>query len=240
MIDGCEDQDRAWKFMKWYVGDSCQIDYSNEMAAILGPSAKHPTANISALESLPWTRAEYEQIKYQFDNLASIPNYPGAYIVGRYTKFAFLDAYNDNQNPVASLLGYIDYINDEITRKREEFDLEALDKEAEQTTLAVRRMQQAEEALKKAKEDSRYSASYDAKLEEIFKEISGYSTEDYDRLRELAADLTALNSDLFGTGNRETDIEKDAELEKEKIYKAAFYLVDAAKWLETYEAYKYA
>ncbi|MBR2347002.1 MAG: extracellular solute-binding protein [Clostridia bacterium] len=240
MIDGCEDKERAWKFMKWYVGDSCQIDYSNEMAAILGPSAKHPTANISALESLPWTRAEYEQIKFQFDNLASIPNYPGAYIVGRYTKFAFLDAYNDNQNPVTSLLGYIDYINDEITRKREEFDLEALDKTAEQTTLAVRRMQQAVEALNKAKEDSRYSSSYDAKLDEIFKELADYSTEDYGRLRELAADLTALNADLFGTGNREQDIAEDAELEKDKIYKAAFYLADAAKWLETYEAYKYA
>ena len=238
MIDGCEDKGRAWTFMKWYVSDSCQIDYSNEMAAILGPSAKHPTANITALESLPWTRAEYEQIKNQFDNLASIPNYPGAYIVGRYTKFAFLDAYNDNQNPVASLLGYIDYINDEITRKREEFDLEALDKEAKQTTLAVKRLQQAEEALNKAKSDSRYSSAYDAKVDEILKEIAEYTTEDYDRLRELAKDLSALNADLFGTGNRDSDIEKDAELEKEKIYKAAYYLTDAAKWLETYEAYK--
>ena len=30
-----------------------------------------------------------------------------------------------------------------------------------------------------------------------------------------------------------------AELEKDKIYKAAYYLKDAAKWLKTYEAYKY-
>ena len=239
MIVGCENKDKAWTFMKWYVGDECQVDYSNEMAAILGPSAKHPTANITALESLPWTRAEYEQIKLQFDNLASIPNYPGAYIVGRYTKFAFLDAYNDNLNPVSSLKGYIDDINDEITRKRDEFDLESLDKEKGQTTLAVRRMQQAEEALNEAKNDSRYSSDYDAKIDEILREINGYGTEDFDRLSALADDLTELNSDLFGTGNKADDLATDAELEKDKVYKAAYYLKDAAKWLKTYEAYKY-
>jgi hypothetical protein len=240
MIDGCEDniKDKAWTFMKWYVGDECQVDYSNEMAAILGPSAKHATANITALESLPWTRTEYEQIKLQFDNLATIPNYPGAYIVGRYTKFAFLDAYNDNLNPVASLLGYIDFINDEITRKRDEFDLESLDKELRQTTLAVRRMQQAVTALEDAKEDSNYSSLYDAKVDEVLSELSGYTTEDYDKIRELAKDLTALNADLFGTGDKADDLAKDAELEKDKLYKAVYYLVDAAKWLETYEAYK--
>ena len=85
MITGTDRKADAWKFMKWYVGAECQTDYSNEMVAILGPSAKHPTANKEALESLPWTREEYEQIKTQFDNLAGIPNYPGAYIVGRYT-----------------------------------------------------------------------------------------------------------------------------------------------------------
>ena len=238
MIDGCEDRAKAWKFMQWYVGDECQVDYSNEMAAILGPSAKHPTANITALESLPWTRDEYKQIKLQFNNLATIPNYPGAYIVGRYTKFAFLDAYNDNLNPVTSLLGYIDFINDEITRKRDEFDLEALDKELQQTTLAVRRMQQAVEALEKVKEDSRYSATYDAKVEEVLAELAGYTTEDYDKIRALAEDLKTLDSDLFGTGDRATDLDEDAELEKDKTYKAVYYLVDAAKWLETYEAYK--
>ena len=238
MIDGCEDKEKAWEFMKWYVGDECQVDYSNEMAAILGPSAKHATANITALESLPWTRAEYAQIKLQFDNLATIPNYPGAYIVGRYTKFAFLDAYNDNLNPVTSLLGYIDFINDEITRKRDEFDLESLDKEKEQSTLAVKRMQQAEEAINKAKESGSYSSAYDEKVDAVLSEISGYSTEDFDKIRELAKDLSALNADLFGTGSKETDLDQNAELEKDKIYKAVYYLMDAAKWLESYEAYK--
>jgi hypothetical protein len=209
---------RAWEFMKWYVGAECQIDYSNEMVAILGPSAKHATANKVALESLPWTRQEYSRIADQFNNLAAIPNYPGAYIIGRYTKFAFLDAYNDNLNPVESLLGYIDYINEEITRKRDEFGLETLDKELKQTTLAIKRMQEAEAALNEARESQGYSSSYDALVDAVLKEIRDYNTEDYGELEAYAEELTKLNKDLFAT--------------------AAAKLTAAATRLREYEQYK--
>lgn len=127
MINGCTDQEDAWEFMTWHTSDSVQVDYSNEMVAILGDSAKHATANITALETMPWTNKEYTNLMGQFNNLASIPNYPGAYIIGRYTKFAFLDAYNDNADPVTELLSYITTINKEINRKREEFKLETLE-----------------------------------------------------------------------------------------------------------------
>ncbi len=126
MINGCENQADAWEFMKWYTGDETQVSYSNEMVAILGDSAKHPTANMTALETMPWTNKEYNNLWGQFEKLASIPNYPGAYIIGRYTKFAFLSAYNDNADPVSELLSYITTINKEINRKREEFGLETV------------------------------------------------------------------------------------------------------------------
>ncbi|MBE6661998.1 MAG: extracellular solute-binding protein [Ruminococcaceae bacterium] len=127
MITGCENIDGAWEFMKWHSGASCQEQYSNEMVAILGPSAKHPTANIEALEGLPWSADELKEIKLQFNNLASVPNYPGSYIIGRYTGFALLAAINSGANPAEELLSYIITINKEITRKRQEFELETLD-----------------------------------------------------------------------------------------------------------------
>ncbi len=127
MMNGCDNEEGAWEFMKWHVGADCQTKYSNEMVAILGPSAKHATANETALESLPWTTAEYNNLALQFNNLASIPNYPGAYIVDRYTNFAFLSAYNDKADPVSELLSYIPTINKEITRKRSEFGLPTLE-----------------------------------------------------------------------------------------------------------------
>ena len=147
MLHGCDQEEGAWEFIKWHVGEQCQIDYSNEMVAILGPSAKHATANKTALESLPWTTSELENLMLQFNNLASIPNYPGTYIIGRYTKFAFLAAYNDKKNPVEELQSYIQSIDKEITRKREEFGLETLELGDTLAKKRVRQLLTAYEAL---------------------------------------------------------------------------------------------
>ena len=143
MMNGCDQKEKAWEFMKWYTGAECQVKYSNEMVAILGPSAKPACANKEALREMPWTAEEYKQIAYQFSNLASIPDYPGTYIIGRYTNFAFLAAYNDKKDPVDELQSHISTINKEITRKREEFGLETLELGQ---TLAEKRLLQVEEA----------------------------------------------------------------------------------------------
>ena len=59
----------------------------------------------------------------QMDHMSSIVNYPGSYIINRYTQFAFLEAVNESADPIDALSGYIDAINSEIARKREEFGL---------------------------------------------------------------------------------------------------------------------
>ncbi|MBR4296088.1 MAG: extracellular solute-binding protein [Clostridia bacterium] len=189
MIDGCDNPEGAWEFMKWYCGESCQIQYSNEMVAILGDSAKHPTANKKALESLPWTTDELASLKLQFNNLASIPNYPGYYIVDRYTNFSFLAAYNNNANPVTELLSYINTINKEITRKRGEFGLETL--EIGQT-LASKRLGQAKNELEKITAGE-YSSQIDAAMNAIEQGV------DIEAIRVAADALEAADATLFGT-----------------------------------------
>ncbi len=217
MITGCENKDGAWKFMRWHAGAQCQIDYSNEMVAILGPSAKHPTANKQALASLPWTSQELYQLQTQHNNLAAVPNYPGAYIVARYTDFAFLSAYNDNANPVTEMQSYINTINKEITRKRAEFELETLDYVGQ--TLAEKRMASAETKLKDAMNASAYNeAAHKVTCDNALLVLEGYTTEDYASLRALADALEGLNKDLFGG--------------------AAADMRSAADALESYEAYK--
>ena len=144
IVKGCSDETGAWNFIRWFTGADCQQEYSNEMVAIIGPAAKYNTANREALEELPWTTAELKQIQAQFENLASVPNYPGSYILGRYTQFAFLSAYNDNANPSESLMSYITTINKEITRKRKEFGLETLEVDE---NLASKRLEQSEQLL---------------------------------------------------------------------------------------------
>ena len=215
MITGCENQKGAWNFMSWHAGADCQVDYSNEMVAILGPSAKHSTANETALESMPWTRDELKQLKIQFDQLASIPNYPGNYIIDRYINFAFLEAYNDKADPTLALQSYISIINKEITRKRQEFGLETL--EAGQT-LAQKRMAEAEALLNEAKKSASYSNAYANTVENALKLISGYETEDFASIQAVASALKKQNADLFGA--------------------SAAKLEEAAYWLTEYEKSK--
>lgn len=117
----------AWQYIKWCTGAKYTADYANRMVALIGPSAKHAGANMDAIENMSWTTAEVAAIKDQMKHLDAIVNYPGYYIIGRYTSFAFLAAVNDGERPVDALRGYIDAINAEITRKREEFGMETLE-----------------------------------------------------------------------------------------------------------------
>ena len=188
MMSGCKDVESSWKFMSWYTDTKFQVDYSNELVAILGPAAKNATANKAALEELPWTSREYTQLMKQMDHTIAITNYPGSYILGRYTNFAFLNAYNNHADPVDSLLEYINAINKEVTRKRTEFGLETL--EIGQT-LASKRLSQATELLNElgGSYDDVRAAISDENIDELRSAASGLNTSD-ENMKTLASYLT--------------------------------------------------
>ena len=118
-----EDLLPAWQFLQWQAGEKAQAEYGNRMVALIGPSAKYETANLKAINNLSWTAKEKRAIMNQMDHMSSVVNYPGSYIISRYMQFAFFDVVNDGANPIDAMTGYIDAINIEITRKREEFNL---------------------------------------------------------------------------------------------------------------------
>ena len=62
-------------------------------------------------------------------HMSSIVNYPGSYIIDRYMKFAFLDVVNDSVDPVDAMTDYIEAINEELKRKREEFGMKVFETE---------------------------------------------------------------------------------------------------------------
>jgi len=205
MMAGTDVPRGAWEYMKWYTDTYFQVNYSNERVAILGDAAKTPTANMEALEELPWTSTEYKQLMEQMKNVTAIVNYPGSYILARYTNFAFLAAYNDSQDPVDSLLGYINTINKEINRKRTEFDLETL---PIGTKLSEKRLGQAAEAI--AALDESVKASNQAAIDAA---QAAMESENAEALRAAAAELDSGN---------------------EELKTIAGYLTDAAKALDTY------
>ena len=246
MITGIENEETkagSWEFMKWHCGAQCQSDYANEMAAILGDSAKHSTANLDALSSLPWTTEEYKNVALQFNNLASIPNYPGSYIIARYTKFAFLAAYNDKADPTTEMLRYITTINKEITKKRNEFGLEVL--EIGQTK-ASKRMDQATMLLEKLVETNGYNASYDAMVKNALSAINSneaaammVASEQFaELLKTLDPNGTIANEEIAAVREDRKCASYDAYEYVEEtatvVHYIAQYLADASNALNSY------
>jgi hypothetical protein len=204
------------------------------MVAIMGPSAKQAVANKKALASLPWTTAEYEQVRNQFNNLGSVPNYPGAYIIDRYTNFAFLSAFNDKANPSDALLAYINTINKEIERKRNEFNLEVLnDGVNEYKDLLTKRLAQITELVGYIRQDDEFKSEYEALMVQVEKAVK---SDDAAELAVAADAVRALYQKLDPDGTLFTEDRKeimgydmtDATLtkaEKKKLRKCFSYEV---------------
>lgn len=237
IVHGCDREDEAWEFLKWFTGADAQTGYANDMVAIIGDSAKHNTANRQALESMPWTNEELVEIRKQFNNLAAVPNYPGTYYIGRYTNFAFLAAYNDDADPVSSLLSYINTINKEINRKRSEFKLETLDIGE---TLADKRINQALTALEILSETDGYFAQIATLVSKAFDDEEIVLLQDYsDELMKL---LSGVEESTYFVKVSRQDQEKKSDggydiddlTRDQAIYFAAQCIADAANALTTY------
>lgn len=116
-----KNKELAWDFVDWYTDKDAQLQYCNDMVAILGPSGKQPVANIEAFQSLPWTSSEREVFLNAFEHAKEVAVYPGDYMVTRYFNMAFNAAYNEGDDPSDALLERVPLINAELTRKRKEF-----------------------------------------------------------------------------------------------------------------------
>jgi len=123
MLNNAKDKEAAWEFMKWWTSKDVQIQFGREMEALMGEAARYPTANIEALEQLPWPVKDYNNLNAQWQWVQGIPQVPGGYFTGRHLDNAFRKVVNNGDNYREALLDYIIYINDEITLKRKEFNL---------------------------------------------------------------------------------------------------------------------
>ncbi len=124
IMEQSENKDAAWEYLKWWTSSSIQVQFGREMEGILGAAARYPTANVEALTQLPWTVAEYQKLEEQWDWVRGIPEVPGGYMTGRHLDNAFRLVYNENANPKETIYDYVQVINDEIEKKRREFDLD--------------------------------------------------------------------------------------------------------------------
>lgn len=129
IFNKCENQEAAWEFMKWFTSTESQIEYANDIEAIMGTMGRFDTANLEALEGESWSASEVSKIKDQFAEQVEIPVIPASYAVTRNVMNAFRETVNNATNPRDTLMLYNKDINDEITRKLEDLKMYNYDEE---------------------------------------------------------------------------------------------------------------
>jgi len=113
----------SWEFLQWWTSTEIMADYGNRIEMAIGPVARYTTANVDAFELLNWTTEEAKAIKEQREWVKEIPELVGGYYVSRSIVNAFRNVTNNYTNPREMLFYYNDQINDEIWRKRMEYEL---------------------------------------------------------------------------------------------------------------------
>ena len=116
-------QHDSWEFMKWWVSTEAQVRYGREMEALLGASARYATANVEALKQLSWNTEQIEILENSLDQTFGVPEVPGSYYTPRHIVNAARRVVNEKDDARETLIDYTRKINDELTRKRKEFNL---------------------------------------------------------------------------------------------------------------------
>ena len=110
----------GFKFMEWWMRSEVQSAYANQLIALLGPAGKYATANIDAFNAMSWTSSELKSLNLITKHLVSNNEMPGSYIISRYVTFAFMQVYNYRSVAALELMSYVQTINEEMARKRQE------------------------------------------------------------------------------------------------------------------------
>lgn len=116
-------QEEGYEFLRWWTGADAQIEFAASLEQIMGPSARYPTANREAFETIAWTTEQSQNLQQQWADVIAIPPVPGNYQIQRNLNFAFRSVVYQQTNPRETLNRYNNDINEVISRKRLEFGL---------------------------------------------------------------------------------------------------------------------
>jgi len=113
----------SWEFMKWWANPDTQVRFGREIEALLGASARYATANRDAFSNLSWSADDIEVLNAQWDDTRGIREVPGGYYTGRHISNAIRKVLNDKDDSRETIIDYSIKIDEEITKKRNEFGL---------------------------------------------------------------------------------------------------------------------
>jgi ABC-type glycerol-3-phosphate transport system substrate-binding protein len=118
-----EHPQEAWEFVKWWTSTEVQLRYGVELEALLGVEARWNTANVQALQSMAWPKADIDAITEQWRWFQERPVVLGGYYTPRHISNAWNKVVLQGINPREALEEAIRQINRELRKKQEEFGI---------------------------------------------------------------------------------------------------------------------
>jgi len=123
IFESSKHQDKAWEFLKWWTGADAQERFSSELEALIGVEARWNTANIEALERLPWQKADIDAILEQWDWFKEREIVLGGYYTTRHVANIWNEIVLNGKNTREAVEEGVKEINKELRKKREEFGI---------------------------------------------------------------------------------------------------------------------
>jgi ABC-type glycerol-3-phosphate transport system substrate-binding protein len=116
-------KEAAWEFVKWWTSKDPQQRFGGELEALIGVEARWNTANLEALQALPWPRRDIASILEQWRWFREPPVVLGGYFTGRHVLNAWNKVVLQGTNPREALEDAVFDVNKELAKKQEEFGL---------------------------------------------------------------------------------------------------------------------
>ena len=112
----------AVELVKWWASHEAQSRYATEIEATLGIASRYAPANRLAFSKIGWSDEDKAVLENSSRWLENVPQIPGNYYVERSLTNALRDAIDKVNLPRRSLALHNRSINEEIDRKRKEFE----------------------------------------------------------------------------------------------------------------------
>lgn len=121
IFDNTDQPQEAWEFLKWWLSEETQHEFSLRRCATFGQEYQWNTANIQAFSQLPFDGRVKELALEMWQNQREVTPHPAAYMLERELSGVWDDVVISNQALVESLDRAVLTTNREITRKMTEF-----------------------------------------------------------------------------------------------------------------------
>ncbi|MFD0715987.1 extracellular solute-binding protein [Paenibacillus sp. GCM10027626] len=98
-----ERKDDAWKFLNWWTSEQVQSQFANDIESFAGIEYRWYTANVNALQTIPWSDEDLLALNEQGRWTKNMPYVPGYYFLPREMDFAWNNTVVSGKPPKETL-----------------------------------------------------------------------------------------------------------------------------------------